>query len=185
MRGIVPEQSVEKLKRCAEIALEEFDGELRPILKRPLCSGQESAQAISRNWRSGCGEDSTLWSRLSDPGAGIKRLASPCPPWFRNGDAELFRYLSLGSGSGRRRHRQGLLVAHQGSSIAPTSRTGALQAISPALPRVSAFWRMPVARGESGKLIANSLKTRGFPDDGRKVGGQQRQCGALYVGTRT
>jgi endonuclease III len=36
VHGIVPEQSVQKLRRCAEIALEEFDGELAPILKRPL-----------------------------------------------------------------------------------------------------------------------------------------------------
>ena len=42
VRGIVPEQSVEKLRRCAEIALEEFDGELGPILKRPLAQAKKA-----------------------------------------------------------------------------------------------------------------------------------------------
>jgi endonuclease-3 len=36
VRGIVPEQSVKKLRRSAEIALEEFGGNLRPVLKRSL-----------------------------------------------------------------------------------------------------------------------------------------------------
>ncbi len=42
VRGIVPEQSVEKLRRCAEIALEEFDGKLEPILKRPLSQAKKA-----------------------------------------------------------------------------------------------------------------------------------------------
>jgi endonuclease III len=42
VRGIVPEQSVEKLKRCAEIALEHFDGDLRPILKRPVAQAKKA-----------------------------------------------------------------------------------------------------------------------------------------------
>jgi len=40
--GIVPDQSVEKLRRCAEIALHEFDGDLRPILKRPLAQAKKA-----------------------------------------------------------------------------------------------------------------------------------------------
>jgi endonuclease III len=42
VRGIVPEQSVEKLRRSAEIALEEFSGDLRPILKRPLAQAKKA-----------------------------------------------------------------------------------------------------------------------------------------------
>jgi endonuclease III len=42
IRGMVPEQSVEKLRRCAEIALEEFSGDLRPILKRPLAQAKKA-----------------------------------------------------------------------------------------------------------------------------------------------
>jgi endonuclease III len=42
VRGIVPEQSVAKLRRCAEIALEEFDGDLQPILKRPLAQAKKA-----------------------------------------------------------------------------------------------------------------------------------------------
>jgi endonuclease III len=34
--GIMPENQVAKLRRCATIALEEFDGDLRPVLKLPL-----------------------------------------------------------------------------------------------------------------------------------------------------
>lgn len=41
-RGIVPEQSVEKLRRCAEIALEEFGGDLQPILRRPLAQAKKA-----------------------------------------------------------------------------------------------------------------------------------------------
>jgi endonuclease III len=42
IRGMVPEQSVEKLRRCAEIALGEFSGDLRPILKRPLAQAKKA-----------------------------------------------------------------------------------------------------------------------------------------------
>jgi endonuclease III len=40
--GIVPDQNVEKLRRCAEISLHEFDGDLRPILKRPLAQAKKA-----------------------------------------------------------------------------------------------------------------------------------------------
>ncbi len=40
--GIVPDQNVEKLRRCAEISLHEFDGNLRPILKRPLAQAKKA-----------------------------------------------------------------------------------------------------------------------------------------------
>ena len=42
IRGMVPEQSVEKLRRCAEIALDEFGGDLRPILKLPLAQAKKA-----------------------------------------------------------------------------------------------------------------------------------------------
>jgi endonuclease III len=34
--GIMPDQFAKKLRKCAKIALEEFDGDLRPALKLPL-----------------------------------------------------------------------------------------------------------------------------------------------------
>jgi endonuclease III len=40
--GIVPEQSVQKLRRSAEIALEYFGGDLRPILKYPLAEAKKA-----------------------------------------------------------------------------------------------------------------------------------------------
>jgi len=42
VRGIVPDQSVKKLRRSAEIALHEFGGDLRPILKRPLAQAKKA-----------------------------------------------------------------------------------------------------------------------------------------------
>ena len=42
VRGIVPDQSVEKLRRSAKIALHEFGGDLRPILKRPLAQAKKA-----------------------------------------------------------------------------------------------------------------------------------------------
>ncbi len=42
IRGMVPEQSVEKLRRSAEIALDEFSGDLRPILKLPLAQAKKA-----------------------------------------------------------------------------------------------------------------------------------------------
>lgn len=42
VRGIVPEQSMEKLRRSAEIALNEFGGDLRPILQRPLAQAKKA-----------------------------------------------------------------------------------------------------------------------------------------------
>ena len=40
--GIVPEQSVEKLRRCATIALEEFDGDLGPVLRLPVAAAKKA-----------------------------------------------------------------------------------------------------------------------------------------------
>jgi endonuclease III len=40
--GIVPEQSVQKLRRCASIALEEFSGDLQPILRLPLAQAKKA-----------------------------------------------------------------------------------------------------------------------------------------------
>jgi endonuclease III len=54
VRGIVPEQSVKKLRRSAEIALEEFGGDLRPILKRPLAAAKKALK---------------LFPAIGDPGA--------------------------------------------------------------------------------------------------------------------
>jgi len=42
VRGIVPDQSVAKLRCSAEIALQEFGGDLRPILKRPLAQAMKA-----------------------------------------------------------------------------------------------------------------------------------------------
>jgi endonuclease-3 len=42
VRGIVPEQSAQKLRRSAEIALEEFAGDLKPILKLPLAKAKKA-----------------------------------------------------------------------------------------------------------------------------------------------
>jgi endonuclease-3 len=42
IRGILPEQSVAKLRRSAEIALNEFNGDLRPILKRSLAQAKKA-----------------------------------------------------------------------------------------------------------------------------------------------
>jgi endonuclease-3 len=42
--GIMPEQFAEKLRKCAQIALEEFDGDLRPVLKLPLAKAKRALQ---------------------------------------------------------------------------------------------------------------------------------------------
>jgi endonuclease-3 len=42
--GIVAEQFAEKLRKCAEIALQEFDGDLRPVLKLPLRQARKALQ---------------------------------------------------------------------------------------------------------------------------------------------
>jgi endonuclease III len=42
--GILPEQFVEKLRRCAKIALEEFDGDLRAILKWSFPKAKKALQ---------------------------------------------------------------------------------------------------------------------------------------------
>jgi endonuclease III len=42
VRGIVPDQSMAKLRRSAEIALERFGGDLRPILKWPLTRAKKA-----------------------------------------------------------------------------------------------------------------------------------------------
>jgi endonuclease-3 len=40
--GILAENTVEKLRRGAEVALREFDGDLRPILKRPAAQARKA-----------------------------------------------------------------------------------------------------------------------------------------------
>jgi endonuclease III len=42
--GIMPEQFAKKLRRCAQIALEEFDGDLRPVLKLPFAKAKKALQ---------------------------------------------------------------------------------------------------------------------------------------------
>jgi endonuclease-3 len=42
--GIMPEQFVHRLRSCARIALEEFDGDLRPVLKLPLSKVKKALQ---------------------------------------------------------------------------------------------------------------------------------------------
>jgi endonuclease-3 len=42
--GIMPELFVEKLRKCAQIALGEFDGDLRPVLKLPLPRAKKALQ---------------------------------------------------------------------------------------------------------------------------------------------
>jgi endonuclease III len=40
--GIMPEDRVQRLRKCAEIALTEFDGDLRPVLKLPLARAKKA-----------------------------------------------------------------------------------------------------------------------------------------------
>jgi endonuclease III len=42
--GIVADQFAKKLRRCAQIALEEFDGDLRPVLKWPYAKAKKALQ---------------------------------------------------------------------------------------------------------------------------------------------
>jgi endonuclease III len=42
--GIMPEQFADKLRKCAQIALEEFDGDLRPVLKLPFPKAKKAFQ---------------------------------------------------------------------------------------------------------------------------------------------
>lgn len=42
--GIMAEQSAAKLRQCAQIVLEEFDGDLRPVLKLPLAKAKKALQ---------------------------------------------------------------------------------------------------------------------------------------------
>jgi endonuclease-3 len=42
--GIMPERFAEKLRQCARIALEDFDGDLRSVLKLPLAKARKALQ---------------------------------------------------------------------------------------------------------------------------------------------
>jgi endonuclease-3 len=42
--GIVPERFGDKLRQCATLMLEEFDGDLRPVLKLPLARAKKAFQ---------------------------------------------------------------------------------------------------------------------------------------------
>jgi len=42
--GILADQFAKKLRKCAQIALEEFDGDLRPVLKLPFAKAKKALQ---------------------------------------------------------------------------------------------------------------------------------------------
>jgi endonuclease III len=42
--GIMPELFAEKLRKCAKIALEDFDGDLRPVFKLPFAKAKKALQ---------------------------------------------------------------------------------------------------------------------------------------------
>jgi endonuclease-3 len=42
--GILADQFAKKLRKCAQIALEEFDGDLRPLLKLPFAKAKKALQ---------------------------------------------------------------------------------------------------------------------------------------------
>jgi endonuclease-3 len=42
--GIMPDQFAEKLRRCAQLVLEEFNGDLRPVLQLPLPKAKKTFQ---------------------------------------------------------------------------------------------------------------------------------------------
>ena len=42
--GIMQDQIAEKLRKCAKIALQDFDGDLRPVLKLPLSKAKKALQ---------------------------------------------------------------------------------------------------------------------------------------------
>jgi endonuclease-3 len=42
--GIMPEQFADKLRTCAKLVLEEFDGDLRPVLKLPFAKAKKALQ---------------------------------------------------------------------------------------------------------------------------------------------
>jgi endonuclease-3 len=44
--GIMPEQFADKLRKCARILLEKFDGDLRPVLKLPLPKAKKALQSF-------------------------------------------------------------------------------------------------------------------------------------------
>jgi endonuclease-3 len=44
--GIMADQFTEKLRKCAKIALEEFDGDLRPVLKLPIPKARKALQGF-------------------------------------------------------------------------------------------------------------------------------------------
>jgi endonuclease III len=45
--GILADQFAKKLRKCAQIALEEFDGDLRPVLKLPFPKAKKALQQFS------------------------------------------------------------------------------------------------------------------------------------------
>src|SRR5262245_9733705 len=42
--GIMPEQFADKLRQCAKLVLEKFDGDLRPVLKLPVAKAKKALQ---------------------------------------------------------------------------------------------------------------------------------------------
>ena len=63
--GILPDVSAEKLLAIAKIAYEEFDSDLRSVLKRPLHQSEDSFEKISQHWRPGRGKDTLVHRFLS------------------------------------------------------------------------------------------------------------------------
>jgi endonuclease III len=62
--GIMAEQFVNKLRSCARIVLEEFDGDLRPVLRMPLPKARKALQTFPGIGEPGA-EKILLFSRIS------------------------------------------------------------------------------------------------------------------------
>ena len=97
--GMLPAARVEKLRRIANIALQEsMASEIGA--ERTAPQSQASAQEVPRYWRPECREDSALYANSSGAAARIERLARAVAAGVRRGAEELLGDLPRSAGCG-------------------------------------------------------------------------------------
>jgi endonuclease III len=113
--GILADQFAKKLRKCAQIALEEFDGDLRPALKLPFPQAKKALQKFPGIGEPGA-EKILLFSRtypvLALESNGLRVLLRLGFAEEKKSYATTYRLVQQAAGEGLDKNYTGLIQAH-------------------------------------------------------------------------
>ena len=135
--GILPDVNAERLLVIAKIAYEEFDGDLRAVLKKPLPQAKKALKRFPSIGDPGAEKILLLTRSCPVNGTRFEWLASAVSSGVCRGAEELFSDIPIGSGRDPWTTPQRLRFADPGTSVAPAARSRTMQAVKAALYRLS------------------------------------------------